>query len=52
MSRKNIFNDAENVEVKNGYLKSIGAKIERFPTYQYMGIVKLKKKIFQSEKIF
>ena len=53
MSRKNIFNDAENVEVKNGYLKSIGAKIERFPTYQYMGIVKLKKKdFFKAKKFF
>ena len=46
MSRKNILNDAENVEVKNGYLKSIGAKIKKFPTYQYMGIIKLKKKDF------
>ena len=53
MSRNNILNDAENVEVKNGYLKSIGAKIERFPTYQYMGIVKLKKKdFFKAKKFF
>tara|TARA_Y100001935_G_C17227452_1_gene468576 strand:+ start:78 stop:794 length:717 start_codon:yes stop_codon:yes gene_type:complete len=52
MSKKNILNDAENLEVKNGYLKSIGAKIKKFPTYQYMGIVKLMKKDFFKARNF
>ncbi len=52
MSKKNILNDAENLEVKNGYLKSIGTKIKKFPTYQYMGIVKLMKKDFFKARNF
>ncbi len=52
MSKKDILNDAENIEVKNGYLKSIGEKIKKFPTYQYMGIVKLKKKDFFKARNF
>ena len=52
MSKKDILNDAENIEVKNGYLKSIGAKIKKFPTYQYMGIVKLMKKDFFKARNF
>ncbi len=48
MSSKNILNDAENLIVKNGNLIEIGTKIEKkkFPKFQFMGVLKLKKKTF------
>jgi choline kinase len=47
MNYKNIIKDAEDVEVKNKQLISIGNKIQKkFPKYQYMGIIKLISKDF------
>mgnify|MGYP001208853996 CR=1 FL=1 len=47
MSLKNIFNDAEDVKVKNKKLISIGEKInEKLPQLQFMGILRLNKKSF------
>ena len=45
MSAKNIFNDAENLIVKDGKLNEIGTKIDKkkIPKYQFMGIIKIKK---------
>lgn len=44
MSSKKIKLDAENVEVRNKVLFSIGQKIEKYmPKYQYMGILKLRR---------
>ncbi len=53
MAYKKIINDAENVEVSNKLLKSIGGKIlGKKPKYQYMGIFKLNKKSFIKMSIF
>lgn len=50
MSAKNIFNDAENLIVKDGKLNEIGTKIDKkkIPKYQFMGIIKIKKKSFDN----
>ncbi len=53
MTIKKIYKDAESCEVKNNYLVEIGKKIKnKFPTYQYMGIFKLKKKNFSKLRDF
>jgi choline kinase len=53
MKYNKIKNDAENVEIKNNCLISIGNKItNKLPKYQYMGIIKLKKKDFFKLKNF
>ncbi len=53
MSKSNILNDAESfLKNKNNYLVSIGEKIKKFPRYQYMGLIKLKKKDFVKLKKF
>jgi hypothetical protein len=53
MKYNKIKNDAENVEIKNNFLISIGNKItNKLPKYQYMGIIKLKKKDFFKLKNF
>ena len=47
MSKNDIKEDAENINIKKNYLSSIGGKIEKkYPKYQYMGIFKLKKRSF------
>ena len=48
MSSRNIFNDAENLIIKNNKLLEIGTKINknRIPKYQFMGIVKFKKNTY------
>lgn len=47
MNKTNILSDAESFQKnKNDYLVSIGEKIKKFPRYQYMGLIKLKKKDF------
>ncbi len=48
MSTRKVLNDAENLLVKKGNLLEIGTKIDRnkLPKYQFMGVVKLKKKAF------
>ena len=48
MSSRNIFNDAENLIIKNNKLLEIGTKINknRIPKYQFMGIVKFKKNAY------
>ena len=48
MPFKKVLNDAENLVIKNNYLLEIGTKINKnkLPKYQFMGIIKLKKKIF------
>ena len=52
MKYNRIKNDAENVEIKNSCLISIGTKItNKLPKYQYMGIIKFKKKDFLKLKI-
>ena len=53
MKYNKIRNDAENVEIKNNCLISIGRKItNKLPKYQYMGIIKFKKKDFYKLKKF
>lgn len=49
MSFKNILNDAENLVINKKYLSEIGSKIEKnkLPKYQFMGIIKFKKKTYQ-----
>ena len=51
MSAKNILNDAENLTIKkDGKLNEIGNKIDKkkMPKYQFMGIIKIKKKSFDN----
>lgn len=53
MKYNKIRNDAENVEIKNNCLISIGRKItDELPKYQYMGIIKFKKEDFYKLKKF
>ena len=43
---KQIYNDAENVIVKKNRIVEIGTKInKKLANYQFMGILKIKKKI-------
>ena len=46
MGLKKTLNDAENLFLKNNFLKEIGTKIKKkkLPKYQFMGLLKLKKK--------
>ena len=45
MSSKQIYKDAENVIVKKNMIVEIGTKInKKLPNYQFMGILKIKKK--------
>lgn len=47
MKKSEIKNDAENIKIKNNFLINIGGKIEnKFPKYQFMGILKIIKKDF------
>jgi len=47
LTNKKIKNDAEDLKVSNGRVKSIGNKIiDKLPTFQYMGILKLEYKTF------
>ena len=45
MGLKKTLNDAENLFLKNKFLKEIGTKIKKgkLPKYQFMGLLKLKK---------
>ena len=53
MKYSKIKNDAENVEIYDNYLISIGKKItDKLPKYQYMGIIKFKKEDFYKLKKF
>ena len=53
MNKKKILIDAENLLVKNNIITHIGGKIENnLPKYQFMGIIKLKRKTFQKLSIF
>ncbi len=48
MSIKNVFNDAEDLVIKKGYVKSIGGKINNIiPMNQFMGIIKFTYKDFK-----
>lgn len=46
MKIKNIYEDAENVKIKNSLITEIGTKIksEKLPKYQFMGLVRFQKK--------
>ena len=48
MPFRNIIKDAENLSIKKNNLFEIGTKInkDKLPKYQFMGIIKLKKKTF------
>ena len=54
MKKQNILEDAEDLIYKNNYLYSIGGRIKkRYPSSQYMGIFKLKKKTYHKlNKLF
>jgi choline kinase len=53
MTKKEILNDAEDLNVKKKMLISIGEKIKvKLPKYQYMGIIKLRFKDFLKLKSF
>tara|TARA_B100000965_G_scaffold315081_1_gene275251 strand:+ start:156 stop:869 length:714 start_codon:yes stop_codon:yes gene_type:complete len=53
MSKKMIKLDAENLITKNKEIKSIGGPIiKKYPKYQYMGILKIKKHSFFDLKKF
>ena len=53
MNKKKILEDAENLVVKNNIITHIGGKIKNdLPKYQFMGIIKLKRKTFQKLSIF
>ena len=54
MNLKKILDDAEDLKTKKNYIISIGQKLKnRFPKYQYMGIIKLNKiDFFKLKKFF
>ena len=49
MSSKKILDDAEDLKIKNKRIISIGEKItsNKFPKYQFMGIIKIKLKDYR-----
>ena len=47
MSYKKILNDAEELKIQKGKITQIGGKImNKFPKYQFLGIIKFKKETF------
>ena len=53
MKRKKILIDAENLIIKKNIITHIGGKIQnKLPKFQFMGIVKFKKKTFKELSIF
>ena len=53
MNKKKILEDAENLVVKNNIITHIGGKIKNdLPKYQFIGIIKLKRKTFKKLSIF
>ena len=52
MSYKKILADAEDIKIKQEELKSIGGHITKLPSYQYMGILKMKSAVFKKLKKF
>ena len=44
--------DVEDLIVLKGKIKSIGTKQKKLPKFQYMGILKLNKKLFKNQKSF
>ena len=51
MDFKKIINDAEGLKIHNGFISSIGFKIDtKLPKYQFMGIIKLNKKDYSNLK--
>jgi len=53
MNSKQILHDAEDLRTKKNYIVSIGQKLKnKFPKYQYMGIIKLNKIDFLKLKKF
>lgn len=48
MPLSKVFNDAENLTIKKNFVSEIGTKIDKkkIPKYQFMGILRLKKKTF------
>lgn len=53
MSKNKILIDAENLILKNNIITHIGGKIHnKLPKYQYMGIIKFKKKTFHELSVF
>lgn len=51
MKEDEIINDAENLEIENNKIKSIGGKIiDKMPEFQYMGILKVKFEDFLAMK--
>tara|TARA_Y100000389_G_C17344578_1_gene455158 strand:- start:263 stop:982 length:720 start_codon:yes stop_codon:yes gene_type:complete len=54
MPKNKIKNDAEDLKIKNNILLSIGEPIKKiYPRYQYMGIIKIKKRsYFRLKKYF
>lgn len=50
MGKKKTFDDAENIKIKNNSIIEIGTKInkDQLPKYQFMGIVKFKKKSYHN----
>ena len=45
--KEQIFNDAENILIKNKYLIEIGTKIQKNSQHQFMGILKFGKIILK-----
>ena len=53
MPIKKIFNDAEDLVIKKGYVKTIGGKINKnIPKNQFMGLIKITYEDFKKLKIF
>ena len=53
MTKKKILNDAEDIRIdKNKKLLTIGGKIKKLPSFQYMGIIKLENKNYFKLKNF
>ena len=53
MSIKMILDDAEDLVIKKGYVKTIGGKIDKnIPKNQFMGLIKITYKDFKKLKIY
>ena len=53
MSNKKILDDAEDLVIKKGYVKTIGGKINKnIPKNQFMGLIKITYRDFKKLKVF
>jgi len=53
MKTDDIYNDAEDLKISKGYIKTIGEKIQKkMPKYQFMGLIRINFKDYKKLHTF